>query len=154
MFKNIINSPNEPKFRQFKITNEAIKSKILAIKGTLELVKAAGFSEFDEEHLAYKDSKVDTLKKAVDIIEVYTKEANEKIKAKENSKKNDNINKLSEDIKKMKLEQDRKKQEILNQIELDKKERAKKEKATDSKANDLKFGATLKKFECKDPKGG
>ena len=73
MFKNIINNPNESKFRQFKISNEAIKAKILSIKQTLEIVKEAGFTEFDKDNLAYKEIKTDALKKVVAILEIYEK---------------------------------------------------------------------------------
>lgn len=153
MFNNIIKNPNEPKFRQFKITNEAIRSKILIIKETLDLVKEAGFTEFDEEHLAYKEIKTDRLKKAVDIMTTYNAEAEEKIRAREILKKNEELNRLNEEINAKFREEQKKKQEIMKQLEYDKMERAKKEKATDSIGNDLKFGANLKKFECKQPRG-
>lgn len=154
LFNNIINNPNEPKFRQFKVTNEAIKSKILSIKGTDCIVKEVGYEQLDPEFLVYKNPKIDLLQKAVKVLDKYLIEVNEKISKNNHLKKNSNINKLNEEIKARQMEELKKKQEILKQIELDKQERAKKEKAYDSKANDLRFGATVKKFECSNPRGG
>ena len=156
MVNNIIKNPNEPKFRTFKKTNEAIKSKILIIKETEKLMKELGFVEDGNDVLVYKEAKVDKLQKGVDIMETFKRDVDENIRIKEVQKqslKDLERLKLNEEVNARMREEARKKKELLNQIELDKKERATKEKATDSKANDLKFGATLKKFECKQPRG-
>ncbi len=153
MFNNIISNPNESKYRGFKLTNEAIKSKILVIKETLELLKEAGYVEVDKENLSFKDIKTDRLKKAADVISIYYKDLEEKIKQKEIFKKNEELARLNNEIKEKFREEQRKKQEILKQLELDKQERAQAEKATDSYGKDLKYGATLKKFECKNQRG-
>lgn len=160
LFNNIANNPNQPVYRQFKKTNEAIKTKILVIKETIELLKEVGYvgegkdEKNDSEILIYKDSKVDKLKKAVDIMTISVKKIEEKLRQKELSKKNQELYKLNEEVNERMREDAKKKEELKRLLELDKKERATNSKAVDSKANDLKFGATVKKLDCsKQPRG-
>jgi len=149
LFQNIINNPNELKFRQFKKSNEAIKTKILIIHEIEQLIKEIGYQEEGSDVLIYKDPRTDKLKKGMDIIGITHSKLQEKQRAKEILKKNNELNKLTEEIHARMKEEARKKQDLVNQMELDKKERATNAKATDSKANELKFGANVKKFECK-----
>ena len=60
LFKNIINNPTEEKFRNFKITNEAIKSKILVIPEILDLIKTLGYinKNDDKDILTFTDTSV------------------------------------------------------------------------------------------------
>ena len=154
LLNNIVNNPNEAKFRIFKKTNEAIKTKILVIKEIHEMLISMGYTDTDADNMTYKDPKVDKLKKAIDIISIYTKEIEEEFNRRELLKKNQDLVKLNEEINAKFREEQRKKKEILKDLENDKKERKTAPKATDSIGNDLKYGATEKKFECKDPKGG
>jgi len=156
MLQNIASNPNEPKFRQFKKTNEAIKTKILVVKEIALLLKEIGYEESDSDILTFKEVKTDKVKQAIDIIQTINKEAEEKIRHKEiqeQAKKN-NKNILNDEVNQRLREEAKKKAEIQRLLEYDKQERLKREKATDSKGNDLKFGANLKKFECSKDKGG
>ena len=60
LFKNIINNPTEEKFRNFKITNEAIKSKILVIPEILDLIITLGYinKNDDKDILTFTDTSV------------------------------------------------------------------------------------------------
>lgn len=149
---NIIKNPNDPKFRIFKKSNENIKAKILCIKETETLLKEIGFVE-EDGNLVFKNSKVDSIQKGVNVIETFKKEIDEKVRLKQEHKQNLEQIKLNEDVNARMREEAKKKKEILALLEQDKKERATRDKATDSVSNDLKFGATLKKFECKQPRG-
>jgi hypothetical protein len=154
LLNNIVNNPNQPVYRQFKKTNEAIKTKILVIKETIDLLKELGYVEEGSEFLVYKDSKVDKLKKAIDLMTTSVKKVEEKIRQKELIHKNKELNKLNEEVNERMREEAKKKEELKRLLELDKQERLTKSKAVDSKANDLKFGATLKKLDCsKQPRG-
>lgn len=153
MINNIIKNPNEPKFRTFKLTNEAIKTKILIIQEMLVLVRESGFTDVDSEHLAYKHPKVDSLNQAAALMTQVVAEIDERNRLKEVAKKNVVSSQLNDEINAKLREEQKKKKEILQQLEYDRLERAKREKVKDSVANDLKYGATLKKFECKDQKG-
>jgi hypothetical protein len=52
LVSNILNKPDEPKYRQFKSSNPAISKKVMKVPGGLDFVMAAGFTttvvEFEE----------------------------------------------------------------------------------------------------------
>lgn len=151
LLTNLANNPNEPKFRIFKKTNDTIKSKILIIKETETLIREIGYVD-EGSDLTFKDPRVDKIKKAIEIISITKKKVEEKLKEKQLKQQqltqNKEYQKLNEEINARLREEARKKQELMKQLENDKKERAKREKAQDSNACDLKYGATLKKFEA------
>lgn len=153
MLNNIITNPNEQKFRLFKLTNDSIKAKILCIHEIMELLYTIGYTDLDKENLVFKNIKTDSVKKAIEVIGIFNKELEERLKNKQSNEKNEEIQKKKDEINKMMKEEHRKKEEIMKQIEYDKQERLKKPKATDSIANQLKYGAVQKKLDCKDPKG-
>jgi len=68
LFQNIINNPNEDKFKNFKLTNEAIKTKILFITEITDLLKAIGYEKVNEESLTYKNTTVNSLEITVGIL--------------------------------------------------------------------------------------
>ena len=45
LFQNILNNPNEPKFRNFKKTNETIKTKVLIIPEIIDTLQILGYSD-------------------------------------------------------------------------------------------------------------
>lgn len=153
LIKNIISNPNEPKFRNVKKTNEAIKTKILCIKEAETLLKEVGFVEDGTELLVYKDSNTNNLSILVKQLEEVEKEIDERKLKNEILQKNLEAKKLQDEINARMKEEHRKKAELEKLIENDKKERMNKEKAKDSNANDLKFGCNLKKFEAPKNRG-
>eukprot|EP00164_Ancoracysta_twista_P000831 GFYU01001096.1.p1 GENE.GFYU01001096.1~~GFYU01001096.1.p1 ORF type:complete len:200 (-),score=50.55 GFYU01001096.1:496-1095(-) len=44
---NCLKDPNNPKFRQVRMNNQAIRNRVLDVAGGLELMLAAGFEELD-----------------------------------------------------------------------------------------------------------
>lgn len=148
LLQNIKKSPNEPKFRQFKKSNEAIKTKVLVIKECLQIMKAIGYEDIDDEILAYKDPKVDRVSVAIDIIKKYQSEIEEKIRQRQLLQKNKEAQRLNDEINAKLKEEQRKKQEILKQFEYDKQERAKREKASDAVGNELNYGACVMNFKA------
>ena len=54
LLNNIINNPLQDKFRNFKITNVTLKTKVLIIKETLNLILSIGYVKQDEEIYKYE----------------------------------------------------------------------------------------------------
>ena len=69
MLQNIIDNPNEAKFKQINLSNEAFKKRVSAFAGGLGLLKAAGFQHNEEgntldlassEHIQMVIGKIDS----------------------------------------------------------------------------------------------
>ena len=73
LLSNVLNQPEEEKFRKFKKTNEAIKTKILNITECAYLMKEIGYNDIDDDFMSYTDSNIDSIKIAVDL---FTKQIN------------------------------------------------------------------------------
>ena len=68
LFQNIINKPTEDKFKNFKTSNESIKSKILVIPEILELIKTIGYASVSDDTYTYKNSSVKPLEFTVEVL--------------------------------------------------------------------------------------
>ena len=141
LFSNIINNPDEEKFKVFKKSNINLQLKVLIIKETLDILKSLGYQEADEERLIFKGD-VKRLKYA-------TYSMTNKIKKIEEIRKE--FEERSKILMEQKLERERLRQQCLN----DRREVAQK-KIQSSVANDLKFGAKEVKveFKCSGGAGG
>ena len=120
LFSNIINNPDEEKFKVFKKSNINIQLKVLIIKETLDILKSLGYQEADEERLIFKGdvkrlkyatySMTNKIKKIEEILE--------KQKEEEEEKKQEEIRKEFEERSKIlmeqKLERERLRQQCLN----------------------------------------
>jgi hypothetical protein len=152
LLNNMVTKAEEDKFRIFKKSNEAIKSKILLLKETLDLIKAIGYVDLDEEILAYQGTDMTNAKKAIstlnEYIELINKQIEEKLYAEKKKKEDEQLKYHKEIEDKFKAEKMRQ-MKIKEQLEADKKEREKMEKAKDSVGNQLIFGAKVCKFEPK-----
>jgi hypothetical protein len=149
LLNNILSKPNEDKFRNFKKTNELIKSKILILKETQQLMYEIGYRDLDSEYMVFQGQDLTNIKTAVKIIEDYTKQLNSLIEQQEVKKREEESRKLQEEVDRMKREEILRKQKIQEALELDKKERMQREKAKDSVSKNLEFGAKVCKFEPK-----
>jgi hypothetical protein len=152
LLNNILSKPGEDKFRIFKKSNEAIKSKILLLKETLDLMKAIGYVDLDEEILAFQGEDLSHVKSAVAILteynEIIDKQLQEKQYQQQKKKEEDQIQfqkEIDEKYRQEKLRQHK----IKEQLEADKKEREKMEKPQDSVGTSLNYGAKVCKFEPK-----
>ena len=155
LFSNIINNPDEEKFKVFKKSNINIQLKVLIIKETLDILKSLGYQEADEERLIFKGdvkrlkyatySMTNKIKKIEEIME--------KQKEEEEEKKQEEIRKEFEERSKILMEQKLERERLKEQCMNDRKEVAQK-KIQSSVANDLKFGAKEVKVEFQCSGGG
>ena len=156
LFNNIINNPDEAKFKIFKKTNINLRTKVLLIKENLELLKELGYKDKDEECLQFSGD-IRNLKYATYVLTEYSRKIEKKIEEEKNSeerKRQEEMQKQIEEInrqyKEKKLEQEKIRQQILN----DRKEMSQKGKSKDSVANKLQYGMKFVKVECQNSGGG
>lgn len=149
LLNNILANPRDSKFRNFKRTNELIKSKILVLKETQQLMYDIGYKELDSEYLVFEGEDVSKIKTAVRIIDEYLNKLNKIIEQQEVRKREEEARKLQEEVDRMKKEEFLRKQKIQEALEHDKRERMQREKATDSMGKKMDFGAKVCKFEPK-----
>ena len=69
LLKNIVANPTEEKYRNFKISNEAIKTKILVIVESIEIMESIGYTQVNEELYSYTSESIANVKIAVQCIE-------------------------------------------------------------------------------------
>ncbi len=154
---NIVRQPNEDKFRQFKKSNQAIKSRVLVIKETLDIIKEIGYVELDSDLLAFQNSDITNINTAIKVLQEYvdiTKIKLDNIEAQKSLENNEEARKLNEEINKKYKEEQLRKLAIQKQMQLDKDEN-KDRKAQDSVGTKVEYGAKMCKFEPKnEPRGG
>lgn len=68
LFQNIINNPNENKFKNFKLTNEAIKTKILIIPEIKDLLKVLGYENSSEDTLTFNNTNLKPLEFTCEVL--------------------------------------------------------------------------------------
>jgi hypothetical protein len=154
LLNNILANPKDAKFRNFKKTNEMIKSKILILKETQQLMYDMGYKDLDSEYMVFEGEDISKIKTAVRIIEDYLSKLNKIIEQQEVKKREEEARKLQEEVNRMAKEEFLRKQKIQEGLELDKKERMQREKANDSVGKKMDFGAKVCKFEPKRGGGG
>jgi hypothetical protein len=155
LFFNIINNPDEDKFKIFKKSNINLQLKVLIIKECLDILKSLGYVDADEDRLIFKGdikrlkyatySLTKKIKKIEEIIE--------KQKEEEEEKKQEEIRKEFEERSKILMEQKLERERLKEQCMNDRKEVAQK-RIQSSVANDLKFGAKEVKVEFQCSGGG
>ncbi|CAB3982567.1 thioredoxin 1 [Paramuricea clavata] len=65
---NIIQEPNEPKYRTLKLSTNTFQNKLLPVKGAVECLFAMGFEDKDDEVILQADKSLDDLKMIRDTI--------------------------------------------------------------------------------------
>ena len=66
LFNNIINHPTEQRYRNFKKTNEIIKTKVLIIPEILSLLEVLGYSASDNpELLIFEGDSINSFKQCI-----------------------------------------------------------------------------------------
>ena len=156
LFNNIINDPEEEKFKIFKKSNINLQLKVLIIKECLDMLKVLGYTELDEERLIFKGS-IKRLKYATySMTKIIFKieEALEKQQKEEEEKKQEEIRKEFEEKSKKLMEEKMERERLRQQCLNDRKEVAQNMKPKSSVANDLKFGAKEVKVEFTCSGGG
>jgi hypothetical protein len=68
LFNNITSNPSDQKFRNFKITNEALKTKVLSVKGTLQMLEILGYKKKDEEFYTFDNPDCSNIETAMDLM--------------------------------------------------------------------------------------
>ena len=158
LFNNIINNPDETKFKIFKKTNINIQLKVLFIKEFLDLIKLLGYEDKDEECLIFKGD-ISRLKYATYVLTNYIGKIEEhlaKQEKEEEEKRQEEIRRQIEETNKYFMEQKLEKERLRQQCLNDRKEMSQKPKAKDSKATNMKFGMKEMKveFKCSGGAGG
>lgn len=75
-FKNIIDNPDEEKYRRIKISNKIFQERILSLEGSLDFFISAGFKQeslekdgiIDDFLIFPKDGEIDSLETALEIL--------------------------------------------------------------------------------------
>lgn len=139
---NILHNAHEEKFRVIKKSNNAIKNKVLSVAGTEQLLRAAGYTDLDDDQLALiGDDHFDQLKHLVELLDQNIEEISNRHKTPEQLKAAEELKKRQEEIQAQYRAQQEQKKKLQAQIDADKKERLKAEKAQSSRANQLQFGS-------------
>ena len=158
LFNNIINNPDEDKFKIFKKTNGNIQLKVLIIKECRNLIDILGYEELDEERLVFKGD-IKRLKYATYVLKKHMLKIDEILeeeKRKEEEKRQEEIKKQIDEANKLYLQQKLEKEKLLEQCKNDRKEMAQRPKPKDSIAKNMKYGAHEVKveFKCSGGAGG
>ena len=151
LFNNIINNPDEDKFKIFKKSNGNIKLKVLIIKECQNLVDILGYVEKDDENLVFKGD-IHRLKYATYVLKKYLNKIDEMLeeqKRLEEEKRQEEIRKQIEETNKKLMIEKLEKERLLQQCLNDRKEMSQRPKAKDSVATNRKFGAKEVKIEFK-----
>lgn len=75
LFTNIVNNPNEAKFRNFKKTNKAIETRVLVIPEILEILSIMGYSDSsDPDVLIFEGDTLQNFNDAIKILKELTEE--------------------------------------------------------------------------------
>lgn len=151
LFNNIINNPDEDKYKIFKKTNGNIQLKVLIIKECKDLIDSLGYIEKDEERLIFKGD-IKRLKYATYVLTEYIRKIDEIIEEKqreEEEKRQEEIKKQIDEAKRKYMEEKMERERLNQQCLNDRKEMSQRPKARDSKATNLNYGAREVKVEFK-----
>ena len=158
LFNNIINHPDEDKYKLFKKSNINIKLKVLIIKECQNLIDILGYKPKDDELLLFEgDAK--KLKYATYVLTNYIHKIDESLEEKkriEEEKRQEEIQRQIDEANRIIMQQKLEKERLLQQCLNDRKEMAQRPKPKDSKATNMKYGAHEMKveFKCSGGAGG
>lgn len=158
LFNNIINNPDDDKYKLFKKSNVNIKLKVLIIKECQNLIDILGYQPKDEELLFFKGD-IKRLKYATYVLTKYILKIDEKLeeeKRMEEEKHQEEIRKQIEESKRIFMQQKLEKERLVQQCLNDRKEMSQRPKPKDSIARNMKYGAHEMKveFKCSGGAGG
>lgn len=144
LLNNIVNNPKEDKFRNFKLTNINIKTKILIIEESMDLIKLIGYTQQNDEYMRY-NGESSVLKEATFIINKYLNKIEESIKEKEKKEREEREKMIQQNLEEVNRKMRQKREEvekIRKELENDKREREKMERPSESIGKELQFGCT------------
>ena len=113
LLKNILDHPDEEKYKRIKKTNEQIQYKILFITEFYELLYLLGYEELNSEFLIFKGNKF-SLQRAIEILSANIDDIEKILKQKEIEREEKERKKIDDENLKFiqeRLEEERKKQE-------------------------------------------
>ena len=67
LFENIIKDPNEVKYRNFKISNETLKNKVLNLNHSLSYLESIGYRKKDDEFYIFDNQNTSNIIIAIDV---------------------------------------------------------------------------------------
>lgn len=147
LIENILENPYEPKFRYFKLSNEAVKSKILVIPEMIILAKEIGFEQEDKLHLVYNQYTLDNLLLVINALTPIVDLMEDNLRLKSYEKINPEVLKHQKELEIKMQEEKEARLAVLNQIENDKIERSKKARSGPSIATFSSKKGEHKKFK-------
>jgi PUB domain len=116
LLQNILDHPEDPKYRSIKRTNKAIQSRLLSTPGITELLGVIRFQPVDNETLTLQD--ISTVEVPLVILQAFESEVKDLLKTEEEK---DNEKRQLE-IRKQAKEKEEAKKRLLQQAALDRKE--------------------------------
>ena len=156
LFFNIINNPDDEKYKNFKKTNPNIKLKVLLIEEAIGFLLILGYEKKDDEFLVFKGD-ISRLKYATNVLKNYIEKIEkmmEEEKRIEEEKRQEEIRKQMDEVNKKYMMEKLEKERLLQQCKNDRKEMSQRIKPTDSVAKKMNYGAHEVKVEFKCSGGG
>lgn len=94
LFSNIVANPNEMKFRNFNMNNEHLKTKVLNLERTIELMACLGYSESKEnaDILVLESKDLSSVNSAIELINKCLVMIERKMNFKTDESQNNNLN--------------------------------------------------------------
>ena len=68
LFNNISKNPGESKIRNFKISNETLKTKVLFIKNILQVIEIIGYKITSEENYSFEHENITSINLGIKIL--------------------------------------------------------------------------------------
>ncbi len=126
LLTNIKNNPEDLKFRIIKTTNKSIENNLMNINGILKLIESLGYIATNDGNFLLETSDLNNIELCLNILNsdigIYSEKAYVK-EASQQMMENPEVKKEME-LKRKKLEEEKKQKERINQlIEADKEER-------------------------------
>jgi len=118
LLRNIIDHPQEPKYKGIKKSNKVIATKLLGANGILPILHRIGYSEQDSDNLVMAEVSQDNLETAFAITEAFVSELKDELKTEEEKLHEKKQKEMREKARARELER----KKLLEQAALDRKE--------------------------------
>ncbi|CAD8173762.1 unnamed protein product [Paramecium octaurelia] len=145
LITNIINNPNEDKFKHIKMTVKALATRLFNIREMAQLLTCLGFIQLEQEFYL-PDEEYATLLENYNTIKWQHILSQGRAEGPQQYQRAQEIVRQQQEAQKQYEKEQKEKEKIQQQMKYDRQERSL-VKEKDSKANDLQFGAKVKTCE-------
>ncbi|CAD8179467.1 unnamed protein product [Paramecium pentaurelia] len=145
LITNIINNPNDDKFKHIKMTVKTLATRLFNIRQMTELLTSLGFIQLDQEFYLPDEEYVSLLQN-FNTIKWQHILSQGRVEGPQQYQKAQEIVRQQQEAQRQYEKEQKEKEKIQQQIKYDRQERSL-VKEKDSKANDLQFGAKVKTCE-------